>query len=152
MLRMPLTWLRSRALFGQLPVGLLLAGLMLAHGSALACTAAELHAAAYDRGALSAAEADSAAATSGTARMSLNQGPNQGLKLRTRHQDTVFQGHLPSTSLASPADPIQSSNPRTPRPAQAEESVSATSNKPLAMLAAALVVMVSIALRRSGKR
>lgn len=141
MIRMPLTWLRPRTLFSILPAVLLLAWLTLAGSPALACTTEELQ----------------RTPETGTAKTS----PNQGLKLRTRHQNTVFQGHLASASLAPPAvpvfrlaeaDPIPSSDPRTRGATQGHESSSAHSYQPLAMLGAALVLMISIALRRSGKR
>lgn len=89
--------------------------------------------------------------------------PAEGLKLRMRQQDGVLSAYLPpaslaaqarSTSLPASTDRSAALTERSPLtlPAKAAPDDADHADKPLAMLAAALALMVSIALRRSGKR
>lgn len=85
----------------------------------------------------------------------------EGLKMRLRPQDAVLSAYHPPASISAQARPAAlpasldrstAQAERAPPPQPAAETSEGHSYKPLAMLAAALAVMVSIALRRSGKR
>lgn len=138
-------------------------------GSALACTAA--NAGPTAPAALN--NADGAVRPSApAARSNITVGLTnaEGLKLRLRQQDTVLSAYLPPpsvntmTAVNALTDAEPRRNPerergnadtlsqRLPVLAAAEDSADSHTSKPIAMLAAALALMASIALRRSGKR
>lgn len=111
--------------------GSLLVGLVLLADSSLACTASDAGTAAST--ALDSAEGGVVQMTP-AARMSptVGLGNTAGLKLRIGQTQSLTQ--------------------RTPVLATSENTADSPTYKPLAMLAAAVALMVSIALRRSGKR
>lgn len=111
--------------------GSLLVGLVLLADSSLACTASDAGTAAST--ALDSAEGGVVQMTP-AARMSptVGLGNTAGLKLRIGQTQSLTQ--------------------RTPVLAASENTADSPTYKPLAMLAAAVALMVSIALRRSGKR
>lgn len=142
----------------------LVAGMTLSAGSALACTTA-------DAGPTTPATLNSAdggvVQMTPAARMSpaVGLGSAEGLKLRMRQQDTVLSAYLPPPSMTAmnsraEAEPRGNTErasantvaQRTPALAAADDSADSHAYKPIAMLAAALALMISIALRRSGKR
>lgn len=165
MLRTPPTRLHSRVFNSDASArwaGVILLGLAFGASSALACTAADM--AAHD-----AAEMHQAGVMHTTPAARLNPrgsiAPAEGLKLRMRQQDAVLSAYLPPASLAAqaratslPASTERSaarterSSPLTLPAKAAPDDAANHTYKPLAMLAAALALMVSIALRRSGKR
>lgn len=123
---------------------MLLLTMLLTSGPVLACTSANMASATArddtDMGHASVVKMSSAAHMDPRVSMA----PGEGLKLRTRQQDTLLSAAL--TERASP-------RPLPTPPAQAAPDTSAEhAYKPVAMLVAALALMLSIALRRTGKR
>lgn len=158
MLRTPTPRLLSRW------AGIFLLGMVTSAGSALACTAADMAASTGHE----AAEMHDASMVQMTPAARLDarasMAPADGLKLRMRQQDSLLSAYLPPASLGAQARPASlptstdrsaalSERPSSSLPAQpAPDTPAEHTYKPLAMLAAALALMVSIAVRRSGKR
>lgn len=164
MLRTPTSRLHLRVFRGDAAIrwaGSVSLGLLISASSALACTQADM-ATGHDT---ADGEAGMVHMTS-AARLDTRAGmaPAEGLKLRTRQEETVLSAYLTPPSLGSQVRPAT-------RPASTERSAAMTERspaavpaqprpdnsaehayKPVAMLAAALALMVTIALRRSGKR
>ena len=131
-------------------------------GPAFACTAA-------DAGPTTSAPLDSVEGgvvhMTPAARMSptVGLGNAEGLKLRMRQHDTLLSAYMQPgqthPALRADAEPSRSTDrtnatlaPRAPVLTPSEASDDSHAYKPVAMLVAALAVMVSIALRRGGKR
>ncbi len=116
--------------------------LALAYGSASACTSDLV-------------ETAPAGAASVKGNAHLRMGPSEGLKLGAHGNEgneKLISAYLPADGLSRSARQAEPAAPAIAKPKAEAASPVAAHDKPLAMLAAALVLMVSIALRRSGKR